>query len=195
MVVVPHLHHGSQFAGAHALLDRFPTVLAVGGGSSTGDAQFLLQVPLDAAAAPDPAGDAGAEANVPPAHGTGPVQGVEGQDLVDVDDRQTQDPGHVLLAFGGDVSQLLLHQVERGEQGGPPGRIDLEEGLQALPSLPGELEAQRSSSPAIMLTDPKVGMMSAIWSPSRMLERAAMMGKQGGWHRTRQGRSLPSLTM
>ena len=195
MVAVPQLHHGSQLAGAHALWDRLPAELTVGSGSSAGDSQFLPKVSLDAAATSDPAGDAGAEANVPAAHGTGPVQGVEGQDLVDVDDRQAENLGHVLLSFGGDVTQLLLHQVKGGEQSRSPSGIDLEQGLQALPSLPGELETQRSSSPAIMLTDPKVGTMSAIWSPSRMLERAAMMGKQGGRQRTRQGRSLPSLTI
>ena len=45
-----------------------------------------------------------------------------------------------------------------------------------------------------MLTEPKVGMRSAIISPSIMPGRAATGVKQGGRQRTRYGRSLPSDT-
>src|SRR5262249_60756072 len=52
----------------------------------------------------------------------------------------------------------------------------------------------RSSSPPIILTDPKVGIMSAIISPVRILVRADMIAKHGGRTRTRYGLPVPSLT-
>ena len=52
----------------------------------------------------------------------------------------------------------------------------------------------RSSSPPIMLTDPNVGITSAIIYPSIILGRAATGGRHGGRQRRRYGRSDPSET-
>ena len=54
--------------------------------------------------------------------------------------------------------------------------------------------AHRSSSPPIMLTEPKVGTMSATMPPSSIRWSAAIGGRHGGRQRTRYGRSVPSDT-
>ena len=54
---------------------------------------------------------------------------------------------------------------------------------------------QRSHSPPIMLTEPKVGMMSASMSPITICRAPCRLNQQGGRTRTRYGVPLPSETM
>ena len=102
-----------------------------------------------------------------------------------------------------DVPEGFLGQAEDGQERRlavrierlePPDLRDL--GLREAHRGPGgrRRRAHRSSSPPIMLTEPKVGTMSATMPPSSIRWSAAIGGRHGGRQRTRYGRSVPSDT-
>src|SRR6266700_770197 len=106
--------------------------------------------------------------------------------------RHTQKAPHPKLGFGGDITQILLDQPQERQR----GRARLIIAPDDLLGLRSERsEVHRSSSPPIMLTDPNVGVTSAIMPPMSSLGRADMIAKQGGRTRTRYGLPVPSLTI
>ena len=102
--------------------------------------------------------------------------------------------GGPLLGLQGDAAEGLLDQVQQRQQGRALLLVFGENRL-GRPAQLVKARNQWSSSPPIMLTDPKVGTTSASMSPVMSSGTAAMIGKQGGRTRTRYGRSEPSLTM
>src|SRR5215813_269002 len=95
------------------------------------------------------------------------------------------------LCLRGDVALVLLDEPQERQH----GCLWVFVAAQDLCSFPFEVwKFHLSSSPPIILTDPKVGIMSAIMSPVRILCRADMIAKQGGRTRTRYGLPAPSLT-
>ena len=114
---------------------------------------------------------------------------------------EAEEAGDVGLDLGGDPAERLLGQAQHRQQRAPLVRVGRLELAHAPELLVGEdhraaarADAHRSSSPAIMLTEPNVGTMSATIAPSIIRGIAAVGGRQGGRQRTRYGRSVPSET-
>ena len=205
-VLLVDLHHRGGLAGAEALHPEERDA-PVRRGLARRHAEPLLEIGDDVLRPPERARQVVADRDHVPPDRLLEEQRVEGDDLVDVGGRHLEQLGHVDLDLGRDEPEGLLGHPEHGEQRRLPLRV---ERLEA-PHL-GELgvrepdrprgrpggrrrRAHRSSSPPIMLTDPKVGTMSATIPPSSMRWSAAIGGRHGGRHRTRYGRSVPSDTM
>ena len=132
-----------------------------------------------------------ADPELPPACLSCAEHRVERNDLAHVGDGHPEQAAHPELGLRRHVAGALLHEPQEGQHGCPWLVV-------ALNDFPGlwfeRCEVHRSSSPPIMLTDPNVGVRSAIMSPIRSLGRADMMAKHGGRTRTRYGLFAPSLT-
>ncbi len=132
-----------------------------------------------------------ADAKLAPARRLRAEHRVEGNDLAHVGDRDAQMASDPELRLGRNMTELPLHQPQERQHRRPWLVVSLDD----FPCVRVELcEIHRSSSPPIMLTDPNVGVRSAIMSPTRSLGRADMMAKHGGRTRTRYALLLPSLT-
>ena len=89
---------------------------------------------------------------------------------------------HPELRVPSDVASMFLDEPQERKH----GRLGVLVARHDFPGFAFELgQLQRSSSPPIMFTEPKVGIRSASMSPSSSLWRADMMAKQGGRHRNR----------
>ncbi len=181
--------------GAISHAHRHSTSVSVnsppGGRLAWADVQAILELGEHILCSPQHAGQARADAKLAPARRFCAEHRVEGNHLPYVGDSHAHETSHPELSVRGDMAEVLLHQPQQGQHGRP--RL-----VVALDDLPGlwfeRCEVHRSSSPPIMLTDPNVGVTSAIMSPMMSLGRADMMAKQGGRTRTRYGLLVPSLT-
>src|SRR2546425_2653246 len=128
------------------------------------------------------AGQARADTQLVPARRFCTEHRVEGNHLPHMGDSHPHQAPDPELSLRGDMTEVLLDQPQERQHGCPWLVI-------ALDNFPGLClegrEVHRSSSPPIMLTDPNVGVMSAIMSPIKSFGRADMMAKQGGRTRTR----------
>ena len=92
-------------------------------------------------------------------------------------------------AVGGDAETgvpAVVGDLDPGPPGGPHDRVALLEGDGLTVQGKGRhSETQRSHSPPIMLTEPKVGTMSAIMSPMSISRAACRLYQHGGRTRTR----------
>src|SRR5207245_6510820 len=142
--------------------------------------------------APPPTPQARAHAKLAPPRGSCAEHRVEGNNLPDMGDSHSQEGSHPELSGRRDVAEILLDQPQEREHRCPWLVV-------AGDDFPGlwfeRCEVHRSSSPPIMLTDPNVGVRSAIMSPMTSRGSADMMAKHGGRTRTRYGLLAPSLTI
>src|SRR5437773_10881481 len=123
------------------------------------------------------AGQARADAKLVPARRFCAEHRVEGNHFPHMRNGRAEVAPHPEFSFRGNMAEVLLDQPQERQHG--CARL-----VVALNNFPGSsvelCEVHRSSSPPIMLTDPKVGVKSAIMSPTTSFGRADMMAKHGG---------------
>lgn len=185
------LGHRRDFARTQALDSRHRQLTARCRLASA-NPQLVLDARQHVAGAAQQTRQARADTKFPPASRRRTEHRIEGHHLAYVRDRDAQMAADPELSLGRDMTELRLHQPQQRQH----RRAWLVVSLDDFPCLRVQrVEIHRSSSPPIMLTDPNVGVRSAIMSPMRSLGRADMMAKHGGRTRTRYAELLPSLTM
>ncbi len=127
-------------------------------------------------------------------------KGIKGHHFAHIDGGNFQVFAYGLFHFKRNVAVFLLKEPQDFENGRAFGFVTRHDVVGFLFDFGTEyfflnvFLSHRSSSPPIILTEPKVGMMSARVPPLSIKGRAAIITKQGGRTRTRQGLPVPSLT-
>ncbi len=184
------LGHRRDFARTQAL-DFCHGQLAARSRFTSANPQLIFDAEQHVVCSAQQTGQTRADAKLPPACRRRAEHRIEGNDFAHVRDRKPKMASDPELRLGRNMTELRLHQPQERQHRRPWLVVSLDD----FPCLWVErVEIHRSSSPPIMLTDPNVGVRSAIMSPTRSLGRADMIAKQGGRTRTRYALLLPSLT-
>ena len=148
-----------------------------------GQKGVLLLKNLENLLGPSRADQRAAEQNPVPSPGAPLKEGVEGENLFHPLRGNLEEGRDLFRGFGINASVLRLNGHQRRNQRRLNPLVTSHEGADLL--LQDRSQPHRSTSPPIMLIEPKVGMTSAKYPPSIIRERPLMRWKAGAlrWRR------------